>query len=222
MSERPSLVLLDGFALSVRGQHVELARSLQRLLAYVALHRVPSRLRTAAALWPDPQAERSLSRLRTALWRTSRLAVPVLVAEGERLRLAPQVRLDLDQLTKGREQRLAALVRRRHELLPGWYEDWVLERRQHTKLLYLRALERAAERELRQARYGRAVEATMAALRTEPLRETPHRLLIEIHLAEGNYTEALAAYQSYQRLLREELGIGPAPHVQQLVRRPPC
>ena len=42
----------------------------------------------------------------------------------------------------------------------------------------------------------------MNAVRFEPLRESAQQVLIEAHLAEGNYVEALRAFQAYARLAR--------------------
>jgi hypothetical protein len=42
------------------------------------------------------------------------------------------------------------------------------------------------------------------------LRETAHHTLIEIHLAEGNRSEACRQFQRCRRLLREELGVEPS------------
>jgi DNA-binding SARP family transcriptional activator len=48
-------------------------------------------------------------------------------------------------------------------------------------------------------------------MRAEPLRESPHRLSVASHIAEGNHSEALQTYQSYRRLLDRELGVAPSP-----------
>ena len=45
----------------------------------------------------------------------------------------------------------------------------------------------------------------------EPLRETPHRLVVRIHLAEGNAFEAVHAFYVYRDLLMRELRLEPSP-----------
>jgi Bacterial transcriptional activator domain. len=57
----------------------------------------------------------------------------------------------------------------------------------------------------------------LAAVSGEPLRESAHRQLIEVHLAEGNRVEALRQYEAYRQLMRDELGLGPSPHIVNLV-----
>jgi len=103
------------------------------------------------------------------------------------------------------------------ELLPGWWEDWVLVERERFRQLRLHGLEAHCRRLTRAGRFAQAVEAGLAAVAMEPLRESAHRLLISAHLAEGNRAEALRQYRAYQRLLREELALDPSPQIQTLL-----
>jgi DNA-binding SARP family transcriptional activator len=41
--------------------------------------------------------------------------------------------------------------------------------------------------------------------------------VIEVHLAEGNPAEALRQYESYRRLVRDELGLTPTAEIRSLV-----
>jgi DNA-binding SARP family transcriptional activator len=66
-------------------------------------------------------------------------------------------------------------------------------------------------------RFGEAVQAGLAAVKAEPLRESAQRSLIRAHLAEGNLGEALRQYHSFRRLLLEELGVGPSAELEDLV-----
>jgi DNA-binding SARP family transcriptional activator len=66
-------------------------------------------------------------------------------------------------------------------------------------------------------RYGEAVEAGLAAVRIEPLRESAHRVLIAVHLAEGNYSEALRQFRWYERILHDELSLAPSAQITALV-----
>jgi DNA-binding SARP family transcriptional activator len=73
-----------------------------------------------------------------------------------------------------------------------------------------RSWNRRKSRDLRAGNFAGALEAALIALRAEPLRESPHRLLLEIHLAEGNYSKAIYTYHAYRILLRRELGVNPS------------
>src|SRR4051794_25150349 len=73
----------------------------------------------------------------------------------------------------------------RGELLPGWYDDWVLLAREGLRQLRMHALEVLADRLTGVGRFGEAVQAAYAAVGMEPLREGAHRGLVRGHLAEG-------------------------------------
>ena len=87
-------------------------------------------------------------------------------------------------------------------------------------MLRLQALELAAERLIARAEYGRAMEAALAATISDPLRESASRLVIRVHLAEGNVASALRAYEDYRSLLDREIGVEPSEAMQALVRQP--
>src|SRR5439155_12515211 len=96
------------------------------------------------------------------------------------------------------------------DLLPDWYDDWVTVERERFRALRIHALPRLGALLLEAERFGEAWEAALASTRVEPLRESGHRLLVRIHLAEGNYGDALAHYLRFRRLLRDELGLEPS------------
>jgi DNA-binding SARP family transcriptional activator len=104
------------------------------------------------------------------------------------------------------------------DLLPGWYDDWVLIRKEWFRQLRLHALERLSERLIEAGKLERAVEAAVLAVAGEPLRETARRALIHAHFAEGNIGEAIREYAAYRDLLRSELGVVPSPLMQDLVK----
>jgi DNA-binding SARP family transcriptional activator len=72
-------------------------------------------------------------------------------------------------------------------------------------------LEQLAGNHLAAGRHGEALEAALEAMAAEPLRETPHRLVVRIHLAEGNAFEAVHAFYVYRDLLLRELRLEPSP-----------
>lgn len=96
------------------------------------------------------------------------------------------------------------------ELLPGWYDEWVIFERERIRQRMLHALEVLSRTLLRAGRYGEAIDAAMDAVAVEPLRESAHRVLAEAHLAEGNFVEARRAYVRYRDIARRELGVEPS------------
>ncbi|MDM4718991.1 BTAD domain-containing putative transcriptional regulator [Micromonospora sp. WMMA1363] len=211
------LHLLGGFRLLHGDTPVVVPRGLQRVLALVALRPGATRSHLAGLLWPDTPEERALSSLRTALWRLRQDPCCPLSTNSDTVRLGSAVRIDVDALVgtaarvrDGDPCSTAALAAGRHDLLPGWYDDWVLAERERLRQLRLHMLEGLANRYLATGRHGEALEAALEAMAAEPLRETPHRLVVRIHLAEGNAFEAMHAFYVYRDLLRRELRLEPS------------
>jgi DNA-binding SARP family transcriptional activator len=218
--------LLDGFELRCAGERVALPPAAQRVLAFLALRDRPVlRLHVAGILWLDASEERSCANLRSALWRLRRPGHELVEASGSHVALAPTVAVDVRRMVAAARRLLdggpggwdgeldGALT---GELLPDWYEDWVLVERERLRQLQLHALESLSERLLEEGRFGYAAEAALAAVRMEPLRESAHRALVSVHLAEGNRGEAVRQYRAYRDRLEEELGLGPSPQMEAL------
>ncbi|WP_231851838.1 AfsR/SARP family transcriptional regulator [Modestobacter italicus] len=104
------------------------------------------------------------------------------------------------------------------DLLPGWYDDWVLVERERLHQLRLHALEATAARLAVHGRHWEALQAAYAAVRAEPLRESAHRTIVRVHLAEGNLAEAARAYELFRSLVESELGVLPTPRMTRLVQ----
>jgi len=54
----------------------------------------------------------------------------------------------------------------------------------------------------------------------EPLRESAHREIAAIHLAEGDTAQALRHFSAYRRRLHRELGLSPSPGFRRLLASP--
>jgi DNA-binding SARP family transcriptional activator len=225
------LQLLGNFVLCRDGAEILLPMCTQRLVAYLAIHGPSPRLVAIGTLWPDVGEPHARASLRTAIWRLHRCAPHLVRADGNILVLNPGARIDIRQLTAaapvslqdaGHVAGLPLSVDPRGELLPGWYEDWVIFERERLRQLRLHALDALAERLIAQARYAEALEAAIECARVEPLRETSNRLIIAIHLAEDNVFEAVRHYEFFRDLLRAELGIEPSPRTAGLLPAQRC
>jgi DNA-binding SARP family transcriptional activator len=226
--------LLDGFALErgvdgVQTAVDDLPRCAQRLIAHLSLCGRPARAAVAGQLWPDVPEDHAHGSLRSALWRVQK-AVPGLVeVSGGALGLAGGVSVDVREFkdwarrvldpNAAVDRVMAPELALRGELLPGWYDDWVLLERERLRQLRLHALEVLADKLARAGRYGEAVQAAYAAVRTEPLRESAHRALVRVHLAEGNVVEAVRAYGACRDMLAHEIGVAPTPQMEALMSR---
>jgi DNA-binding SARP family transcriptional activator len=218
------LMLLGGFTLLGGTHEIELPMSAQRLVAFLALReRGLSRTYLGGALWPDCSSERSLADLRTALWRANHSHTPIVMAAGIRLSLRSEVQVDvraLMELGRSTSDRALGSVAARLvglswfelslDLLPDWYDDWLLDDRERVRHLRLHALELLTAELSSSGRHVQAIQAALAAVRIEPLRETSHAALIRAHLAEGNRSEAVRQFDRCRELLFHELGVEPS------------
>lgn len=227
------LSLIGGFALRRGSQELGIAASGQRLIALLALKDRPvGRLRVAGMLWPDYPTERSLADLRTTLWRVGQSGGQVIAATPSVLELDVGIDVDIRNLVAFARRLnraeaaaetvdldsvcLADLV---GDLLPDWYDDWLQDEREGIRQTRLHALESVARGLSASGRHADAIQAALAAIRMEPLRETAHYTLIEIHLAEGNWSEAHRQFQLCRRLLREELSVEPSDSMRLLLEK---
>jgi len=203
---------------------VRIRQSGRKILAFLALstHAV-SRPALAGTLWPESPGSRAAANLRAAISRLPRpLGHPLVKSVGPRMALTDEVLVDLhhahDLIEDSARATGPAPGSWCADLLPTWDEDWVLLERERYRQTRLHALERLSEQLRVQRRYDDAMQAALAALAGEPLRESAHRLVIEVHLAEGNAAEALRQYHLYRELLRTELGLAPSAGIRTLVR----
>jgi DNA-binding SARP family transcriptional activator len=228
--EKPvvSVRLLDGFELLVGDQSVRVIPSSQRLLAYLALHGGSvTRTTLAATLWPTAPDRRAAACLRSALWRLVKPPHALIETRQETLRIGRAVEVDVTTVrrfvadvtgqTVSAPDVAMSVTSLSADLLPGWTDHWVVAERDWFRQVCLRALEMLSERFRTRGDHFRAHETAVAAVRGDPLRESAHRRLIELHLADGNPAAALRQYKSYQSILYAELGLSPSPEIRRLV-----
>jgi DNA-binding SARP family transcriptional activator len=227
------LCLLEGPYVIANGRKLSVPEGSKRLLAFVALHggRVDRRL-AAGTLWPCGGDERAAGNLRSALWRLRSAGIELLLADKIALYLARDTPVDVQLLSDwaGRiiegsadqgDIRMISLSHDAIDLLPGWYDDWVIFERERMRQRLLHALESLSRLLLRGNRCAEAVEVAMTAVSVEPLRESAQASLIRAHLAEGNVVEARRAFSTYDDLVRSELGVRPSDALVALVARAP-
>lgn len=203
----------------------------QRLVALLAIHGgVMVRWQVAQLLYPHGDDVQAAANLRATLWRLQRCCPDVLAANSAEIRL--MVGLEVDYWTAMRtarkllgrsdacdadEMTLAMTANLRDDLLPGWPESWLIAERESFHQLRLHALEALCAKLTANGWYGAAVDAGLAAVRGDPLRESAHRALIDAYLAEGNTCEALRQFDNFRSLLQADLGLCPSGALQRKV-----
>jgi DNA-binding SARP family transcriptional activator len=130
------LTMLGGFEVRSGGRTITLPPSVERVVAYVALHYGPAtRPHVAGTLWFDTPEERAMASLRSALWRLHRPGLHLIETRGDQLSLSAEVRVDFIELSMAARGWLggAAIsdigqldqLSTGGELLSDWYDDWV-------------------------------------------------------------------------------------------------
>ncbi|MFL5806163.1 MAG: AfsR/SARP family transcriptional regulator [Roseiflexaceae bacterium] len=236
--------LLGGFRLVSDARPitaVDLPR-LQALLAYLVLHRhVPqSRQYLAFLLWPDTTDAQARSNLRTLLHRL-RQALPEadvrLHTDSQTVFWCPDAPYILDvadfehalaqadQAERAGDQAalraaLAAAVEvYRGDLLPGWYDDWVLRERDRLRLAYLAALGRLILLLEQECEYAAAIGAAQRLLQHDPLHEVTYQHLMRLHACSGDRASAVRVYRTCVTVLDRELGVEPSPATHEVYER---
>jgi DNA-binding SARP family transcriptional activator len=217
---------MQGFQLSHEDRLVVLPFGAQRLIAFLALQSRPVlRAFVAGNLWLDKPEKVACASLRSALWQLRRSGLEIVAATRGHLQLLESLYVDAREIaTRARQviEGQGGLSQQPDhlftgELLPDWYEDWVIIERERIRQLRLHALEAIGHRLIEQGFAIQAIEAGLAAVAADPLRESGHRLVISAHLAEGNRSEALRQYEVYAQLLDENLGLQPSERMAALI-----
>ena len=186
--QRYALQLLGGFDLTVDGEPVELPSTAQRLIAFLALRRRPqTRLCIAGNLWPEKNDTRATANLRSTLWRAHfDNGECVLQCKGSMVGIVNSTWLDVwhiesvkpdsvvhDFKTNGRPH----YERLFDDLLPGWYEDWVILERERLAQLQLRIAEALAHAVIEDGDYISATDIAYRTIALDPLGHVKDRIL---------------------------------------------
>jgi SARP family transcriptional regulator, regulator of embCAB operon len=222
--------LLGGFRLTGGTDAIPVSGGAERLLAFMATRRrAVGRLQVAGSLWADSTEGHAYAALRSTLTRLNRACRDTLLVTPSSLELAPGVSVDLHDaqalahrlLEAGppaaADLSVQAVSTLSSELLPLWYDDWIAFEAEDWRQLRLNALEAVVDGLVEARRFGDATAAAGAVVRADPLRESAQTALIRVHLAEGNQSEAVHAFDRFSRLLHVDLGLAPTPQLRDLV-----
>lgn len=196
----------------------------QRLAALVAIRGgAIMRWQAAQVLYPEAGNDHAAANLRAVLWRLHRRCPAILEASSTEIRLTAGVTVDYWaamsdalQLMAGSADLTPAKIpalspeRFANDLLPGWSDSWLISDRERFHQLRLHALEDLCRLLTRLGLHGAAVDAGLAAVAADSLRETAQRSLIDAYLAEGNTCDAIRQFEAFRALLRAELGLQPS------------
>ncbi|WP_426120757.1 AfsR/SARP family transcriptional regulator [Kocuria sp. LHG3120] len=217
MEQAPDLrlKLIGGWDLSKNGRSLSVGLRQQRLIAALAIHGQRPRSFLGGLLWPQDTETHAMGSLRAAVFTIARRMPGVLSCTGHDLRLGDGMDVDLHKLR-------AAITAHQPspgpwftgytnaQLLPGWYDDWVVTEQERLRADYTDAVERLAGAALTEHDHYQALHLARLVVDGDPLRESAARILVQTHLEMGNHATALQIMHRYTDFLKQELGITPS------------
>jgi DNA-binding SARP family transcriptional activator/tetratricopeptide (TPR) repeat protein len=109
----------------------------------------------------------------------------------------------------------AAIAAYRGELLPGVYDDWLLEARSQLERQCADLCDLACAARARTGDLAGAVDAARRRVRLQPLEEAGYRTLMELQADLGDRAGAVSTYHHCASVLERELGVAPDPSTRQ-------
>ena len=218
----------------------------QELLSYLLIHRdrPHSREALASLLWGDTSTEKSKKYLRQALWHLHAALnsengndSEVLMVDHDWLSLNPCSTFWTDvadfesaflaaegipgrQLDAEKAVGLKdAVTLYNDDLLPGYYQDWILFERERLQNMYLLMLDKLIVYLQFRGEYEVAQGYGATILRYDPARERTHRQLMHLYSLAGDRTSALRQFERCASALKQELGVKPERKTVELYER---
>ncbi len=180
------LNLLGSWHLTLGGHPVAVGLRQQRLIAALGILGARSRHSLASLLWPDSSEAQAAGNLRASLFHIMHKLPGLVCPSPDSLFLEPGVTVDFHRIrwliadiqeAANLAEPDSADLLYHADLLPGWYEDWVIFEQERLQQLRLDGLEALAKHYLRAGATGPAIEAALAATAIEPLRESAQLIL---------------------------------------------
>jgi DNA-binding SARP family transcriptional activator/tetratricopeptide (TPR) repeat protein len=211
------------------------------LLAYLVLHAQSGqpRQRIAGLLWPDSTDGQSLTNLRRELHQLRQVLAdePSLVVTQRELcwRDSQTCHVDLRVFEIERQAAVAAaaagdsdaviahadtaIAQYRGDLLPGVYDDWVLEPRAHLERDCADLCELLCGARANKGDLAAAVQGARRRIQLQPLAEASYRALMQLQADLGDRAGAVSTYHHCASVLERELGIIPDPATRLVFQR---
>jgi len=222
--------LLGSFDVRQDGKAIAISsRPAQSLFAYLILSAGTShrREKLAGLLWPDSLEETARDNLRHALWRVrksleSASATRFLHADDLSIRFeaTSEYWLDADKLEKlsesaSADELIAVLSAYQGELLPGFYDEWVVLEREHLYSIFEHHMARLLSILQNEKRWLDILDWGERWIKLGQKPEPAYRALMSAHAAKGDMSKVAGTYERCVKSLRE-FGMEPSEQTKEL------
>jgi predicted ATPase/class 3 adenylate cyclase len=225
--------LLGTFEVKDKKKTISIAsRPAQSLFAYLILSAGTShrREKLAGLLWPDSLEETARDNLRHALWRmrkalesgssTHFLRADDLTIGFEK---SADYRLDAAELGKVSEnasadELMAVLSEYQGQLLPGFYDEWVVLEREHLYSIFEHNMARLMSLLQEEKRWLDILDWGERWIKLGQKPEPAYRALMSAHAAKGDMSKVAAIYERCVKSLKE-FGVEPSEQTRALYER---
>lgn len=229
-----NIKLLGCFRVTLDGRLVDIpSRPSQLLLAYLLLNAGTPHPREEMAdiLWPDSSADNARANLRHALWQlrsaiedTDDPQTIAIVHDAHAIAFNRHsaYALDVDALRQERPVwTTAALMEAAAayggELLPGFYESWIVLEREQLAVVFDRRMGRLLERLIAERRWDDTLAWAERWIELGDAPEPAYRALMRAYAALSDTSGVMVTYRRCREALLEGLGIEPSLETRQLV-----
>lgn len=222
--------LLGKFDVKRAGKPIAItSRPAQSLFAYLILSAGTShrREKLAGMLWPDSLEETARDNLRHALWRIRKVfprktKTEYLIADDLSITFnaSSEYWLDVAELEKlsenaSADELIAVLSEYQGELLPGFYDEWVVLEREHLNSIFEHQMARLLALLEKEKRWLDILDWGERWIKLGQKPEPAYRALMSAHAAKGDMSKVAATYERCVKSLRE-FGIEPSEQTKEL------
>lgn len=233
--------LLGNMRLELNQQKVETpaTRPVRKLLAYLLLH--PNRMHyrdiLADLLWGESGPDKARGSLNTAVWYLRKILEPENIPSGTYLmtnrngeigfnphsshwldvrefssQAYQAMTCPTDNVSPAQVSQLVSTLELYNgDLMEGFYDDWIIQEREHLRMLYLKAEGYLMDYYKKNSQLEESIACGQTIIELDPLREEIHRELMRLLMASGQRSLAIRQYEICRDLLKTELGVAPLP-----------
>ncbi|HLO14763.1 MAG TPA: tetratricopeptide repeat protein [Anaerolineales bacterium] len=233
MSKILEVRLLGKFSVSRVGKPISISsRQAQSLFAFLILNAGTShrREKLAGMLWPDSLEETARDNLRHALWRMRKALE---TASSTRFLHANDLTIsfkessdywldaaELEKLSEdsSADELIAVLSNYQGELLPGFYDEWVVLEREHLYSVFEHYMARLMSLLQGENRWLDILDWAERWIKLGQKPEPAYRALMSAHAAKGDMSKVAATYERCVKSLKE-FGFEPSEQTRALYER---